>query len=100
MKPTVQLRSNPFVVVCGSQRFGSSTATVCLVVVCAVRACLLAQQDMSTKRYVFLFNKKTRRLGQQEDMSSCSTGRHVFLFDKRTRLLVEREYMSLVGQDS
>ena len=42
---------------------------------------------LSTRIYVFLFNKKTCLL-VQEDMFSGSTRRHVFLFNQRTSLPV------------
>ena len=62
-------------------------------------ACLLArQEDMSsrsTRRHVFLFDRKACRLVRQEGMSSCSTRKCVlFLFDKMTCLLVRLEDLS------
>jgi len=47
----------------------------------------------STRRRVFLCNKKTCLLVEQEGMSSCATRRHVFLCHKETCLLVAREDM-------
>ena len=93
-KPTVRLRSNPFVVGCGSQQFGSSPVPVRPVPVRpvpvrAVRARLLVQQEdiasCSTRRQISCLTKY---------MSSCLAGRHVFLSNKMTCLRVRREDVS------
>ena len=54
------------------------------------------QEDMSscsTRRFVFLFNKKIRLLVQPEDVSSCSARIRVFLFNKNICLRVGQECM-------
>ena len=47
-----------------------------------------------TRRHIFLLNKKTRILAEQEDTSSGWTRRRIFLLNRKTNLLVEQEDMS------
>ena len=56
---------------------------------------LIGQASCPTRGHVFLSNKRTRPLVQQEDMSSCSTRRPVFLFNKKRCLLVQQGVLRL-----
>ena len=61
---------------------------------CSTRRHVFLFTCSTRRRHVFLLNRKTCLLAQEEDMSSCSKGRHVLLFNKKSLCPAGRNVLS------